>query len=183
MNLTITLDDIRAKSPCEGSWTALLRKLGYANGKFDQERRLSLGDLAFHLNAADALWAVQCLDWSDIAVRRTVITGAALPAVKRASKHTKDHRVHDTIATIEKWCGGDDSVDLTAAAAAADAAADADAARWAAAAAADAAADADAARWAAAAAAAADAAAAEREQQRQDIITAFPPVDKTALTA
>ena len=45
-----------------------------------------------------------------------------LPAVKRAAAHTTDQRVHQAVAAIEHWCGGDDSVDLHAAARAARAA-------------------------------------------------------------
>lgn len=168
-NPIMTLASIRAKHPCKDGWKKLLAGLGY-KGKYDPDRVVSLGDIATINDAADAMWCVRVLDWPDIAVRRAVIAGAVLPAIKRVSASTKDQRVHKCIAAIEKWCAGDDSVDLNAAYAAADAAY---AAAYAAA---------YTATYAAAAADAADAyayAAAskkERERQRQDIIAAFPPV-------
>ena len=152
MNPTTTLARIRDRSPCDEGWKKLLAGLGYKNGKFDPEHIISLGDVATTNNVQDAMWCVRALDWSDIAVRRAVIAGAVLPAAVRASKHTKDKRVHDAIADLQRWCNGDDTVDpekvrLTAAAVAA-----------------------------AAAAYAAYADADEREQQRKDIIAAFPPI-------
>ena len=162
MNPTFTLQQIRNASPCASGWTTLLRSLGYADGAFDPARVVSLGDVARSNGAADAMWCVRVLDWIDVAVRRAVIAAAVLPAVNRASKYTKDQRVFDAISAIEKWCAGDDGVDLNAYAAYAAAA---DAAH--AAAAADAA---DAAAYAAARNS-------ERERQRQDIIAAFPPVN------
>jgi len=161
-NPIMTLASIRAKHPCKDGWKKLLAGLGY-KGIYDPDRVVSLGDIATINDAADAMWCVRVLDWPDIAVRRAVIAGAVLPAIKRVSASTKDQRVHKCIAAIEKWCAGDDSVDLNAAAAAAYAAAYT--ATYAAVS-------------AAAAADAADAAASkkERERQRQDIIAAFPPV-------
>ena len=144
MNPTTTLAKIRAKSPCEEGWKKLLAGLGYKNGKHNPDHIVSLGDIATTNDAADAMWCVRALDWSYIAVRRAVIAGAVLPAVKRASKHIKDQRVFDAIGIIECWCAGDDSADLNKARkAAADAAyayayAAADAAAYAAAYAADA---------------------------------------------
>jgi hypothetical protein len=76
---------------------------------------VSLGDIAAHYGATDVWWCVHMLDWSDIAIRRKVIS-VLLLSVKRAAKHTKDQRVHDCIAALDKWCAGDDSVDLQAAA-------------------------------------------------------------------
>lgn len=173
MNPTFTLQQIRDASPCASGWITLLHSLGYANGAFDPNRIVSLGDVAQSNSAADAIWCLRVLDWSDVTVRRAIIADAVLPAVKRASKYTVDPRVFDAIEVIEKWCAGDDSVDLEAAARVAYAAA-----RAAYAAARDATYAATyAARAAARAADAACAAAdAEREQQRTDIITAFPKV-------
>jgi hypothetical protein len=109
-----------------------------------------------------------------------------MPAVERATKHTSDKRVYDCVAVIHDWIAGKPADLNSAAWAAARAAAEA---AWAAAAAARAARAAAAAAWAAAAAEAAWAAAAaaaeaawaawakdERETQRQDLITAFPPL-------
>ena len=171
MNPTTMLAKIRAKSPCEEGWKKLLAGLGYKNGKHNHDHIVSLGDIATTNDAADAMWCVRALDWSDIAVRRAVIAGAVLPAVKRASKHTKDKRVFDCTDAIERWCAGDNKVDLRKAAAAAFASAAAFAAAAAAAAA------------YAAAYAAADARKAEREQQRQDIIAAFPPIALAVMNA
>ena len=187
MNPTTTLAKIRAQSPCEDGWKKLLAGLGYTNGKHDPNHIVSLGDIATTNNVVDAMWCIRALDWSDIAVRRAVIAGAVLPAVKRASKHTKDHRVFDTIIAIEKWCAGDDTIDLKEAAKIARrAAAYADAAAAyadAAAAYADAAAYAAYADAAAAAYAAAYARNVEIDQQRADIIAAFPPIALKAKAA
>jgi hypothetical protein len=155
---------------------------------------ISLGDVAKSNDTADAWWCVRVLDWSDMALRRQVIA-ALIPSVERAAKHTTDKRVHDCIAVIHDWIAGKPA-DLNAAAWPAGAAAAAWAA-WPAGAAAEAAAwpagaagaaRAAAAAWAwaaraaaaeaaeAAAAAAAEAEALEREAQRQELITAFPPL-------
>ena len=112
VNPTTTLAKIRAKSPCEDGWKKLLAGIGYTNGKHDPGHIVSLGDIATTNDAADAMWCVRALDWSEIAVRRAVISGVVLPAVKRASKHAKDKRTFDLIGMIERWCGGDNSVDL-----------------------------------------------------------------------
>ncbi len=189
MNPTMTLAQIKAHGPCHLHDAPL-------------DTVVSLGDIAAHYDAADAWWCVRALDWSDIAIRRKVIS-VLLLSVKRAAKHTKDQRVHDCATALGKWCAGDDSVDLQAAraetAAAWTAAAAARAtqaetaaaeAAWTAAAATAEAAAAEAA-WAAAWAAwAAEAARAvaraataawaakttEREQQKADLIAAFPPM-------
>ena len=147
LNPTMTLGAISDQPPCEKGWKKLLAALGYASGNFDRQRVVSLGDVATANDAAGAMRCIRALDWGKIEVRRAVIAGAVLPAIKRASKYTTDKRVHDAIAQLEKWCAGDDDeVDLNVAAYAADAAA-------------------------------ADAAyAVERKQQRLDIIAAFPPV-------
>lgn len=163
LNPTMTLAQIRDAGPCGQrpgrngeltGWLKLLTGLGYSGKEYDPERVVSLGDIATTNDAADALWCVRCLDWNDIAVRRTVIAGAIMPAVRRASAHTSDPRVAQAIAELDRWCAGDDSVDLAAA----------EAAR--------------AAAWAEWAAAWAEWAAAEEERtlQRQDTIAAFPPV-------
>ena len=169
LNPTMTLQAIRIKSPCSDGWKKLLSALGY-NGTFDSEHLVSLGDVATSNEAADAMWCIRALDWSDMEVRRAVIFGVVLPAVKRVSSHTKDKRVFEAIDIIERWCAGDDKADLNKArkiaSAAAYAAYAASAAAYAAYAAYDAAYD----------AAYADARKVEREHQRQDIIAAFPPI-------
>jgi hypothetical protein len=90
LNPTTTLGRIRDKSPCSEGWEKLLSGLGYADGNFDPDRIVSLGDIATTNDAKDAIWAIRALDWSDIAIRRAVISGAVLPTVRRASKYTKD---------------------------------------------------------------------------------------------
>lgn len=109
--------------------------------------RWSIGDVA-RVNLDDALWCL-CM----VADPRQRVA-AIMPAVRRASRHTSDSRVHDCITQISRWLTGED-VDL--------------AAGWAA-------------GWAVAsawAAADADAASAAREQERAqqvaDLILAFPP--------
>ncbi len=178
----LTLQQIRDQSPCIEGWTNLLKSLGNP----PMETVISLGDVAKSNDAADAWWCVRALNWSDMALRRQVIA-ALMPSVERAAKHTTDKRVHDCIAAIHDWIAGKPA-DLEGAARAAAWAADAAWAAWAADAAdaawaAARAADAAWAAWAAAraadaawAAARAADAAAERETQRQDLITAFPPL-------
>ena len=122
MNPTMTLKAIRDKVPCSGGWKTLLVSLGYAGGEYDPERIVSLGDIAKSNDAADAMWCGRVLNWQDIAVRRAVIAGAVLPAIKRASKHTKDNHVFEAIEIIERWCMGDDTADLNKASTMADAA-------------------------------------------------------------
>lgn len=187
-DLTFTLGDIRRHGPCKDGWERLLTGLGVGAG-YDLHMRVSLGDVAATNDAADALWCVRCLDWSDVSVRRVVISGAVLPAVKRAAAYTTDQRVHDCIAALDRWCDGDDAVDPMAVARAAGAERAA-AAAWAALTAAEAAGFAaetawaawaawaarDAAAVAARAAEAAEAWATEHQQQRRDIIAAFPPL-------
>ena len=190
MNPTFTLQSIRDAGPCgikrgeKGGWNKLLIGLGYSPGNYPKTALVSLGDVADINDAADSLWCIRCLDWSDAAVCRAVIAGAVMPAVKRAAKFTKDQRVHACIAAIDKWLGGDDTVDLiTAARAAAWAAwkAGAAGAAWESAEAARAAGTAGAAgaAWEAAEAAR-EAREAEREQQRADIIAAFPRLSERA---
>jgi hypothetical protein len=171
----ITLAAIRAQRPCADGWRKLLDALGGPDTPINT--LMSLGDIAHSNGAADALWCVRALDWSDVAVRRAVIAGCVLPGVRRAASYTQDQRVHDCIAALEAWCGGED-VDLAAAGDAAwDAASDAArAARAAERAAAEAASDA---AWAAASAgnarAASDAAwDAVSDAARADIIAASP---------
>lgn len=168
MNPLISIADIKKHEPCQPVWDKVV---GLYGGEPPDDLMVSLGDVAQHLGADNAYWCIRALDWSDIAVWRAVIAGALLPTIKRVAVHTTDNRVHGCIDAIERWHDGDDSVDLSAAAR--DAWAAARAAAWAARAAAWAAAWA---AWAARAARADARADAERERQRQDIITAFPPV-------
>jgi hypothetical protein len=169
-NPTTTLAKIRAAHPCSDGWQKLLAGLGYQNGTFDSNREVSLGDIVTTNDMQDAMWVVQCLDWQNIAVRRAVLAGAVLPAVRRIIHNTTDQRSHQALADLEKWCNGDDTIDLEkvyrAAASAAYAAAAAASAAYAAASAA----------YAAAAAASAASAASERQLQRDDILVAFPLV-------
>lgn len=172
MNPTTTLAKIRDAHPCSEGWSKLLTGLGYTDGNYDPDRVVSLGDVATTNDAADALWCVRALDWSDVTVRRAVIAGTILLAIQRALKYTTDKQVHECVADIARWCAGDDTVDLKAARQKAQSAA------YAYAYAADAAArayaagtqDAD-----------ADAAAAERVRQRQDSINAFALVALVAV--
>ena len=158
--LSITLADIRAAHPCVSGWATLLTALGYADGKFDPDHQVTVGDVAVSNGAADAWWCVRSLDCANVTVRRRVVR-ALLPCCRRVAVHTTDARVVDCLDAIFRWVEGDDTVDLRAAAYAADAAAYA--ARAAAARAAYAAAD-----------AAADAAAyAERKAQVDDLVAEF----------
>ena len=109
---TMTLAEIKACSPCASEWR---RALACFPETPAMTTRVSLGDIALKMNSLTAWWCVRALDWSDITVRRTVIS-AMLPTIERAAKHTTDQRVHDCITAIHTWCEGDDSVDLAAAA-------------------------------------------------------------------
>ena len=173
--LSITLADIRAAHPCVSGWATLLTALGYADGKFDPDHQVTVGDVAVSNGAADAWWCVRSLDCANVTVRRRVVR-ALLPCCRRVAVHTTDARVVDCLDAIFRWVEGDDTVDLRAAAYAADAAAYA--ARAADARAAYAAADAARAAAARAAYAAADAAAdaaayAERKAQVDDLVAEF----------
>ena len=169
--MILTLKDIRDQHPCENGWRTLIKSLG--TKKLTTE--LSIGDVVLSNGLDDALWCLRCLP-----TRERV--AAIMPAVRRASTHTTDQRVHDCIADVQRWLDGDDSVDLAAARDAAGAAARAatwDAAGAAARAAAwtAAGAAARAAAWAAAGTAAGTAARdAERNRQRADLLTMFPPI-------
>lgn len=166
--MTLTLQIIRDHSPCTDGWKTLTKAIGS-----DLTTELSIGDVLISNGLNDALWCLQCLE-------PRVRVAAIMPAVKRASVYTTDHRVHDCISAIEKWLAGDETVNLMAAAgAAAQAAAKAVAwaAVWAAKAeAAQAATAAQAAKVAKVAWAEAKAVAAERKLQEADLLDMFPPM-------
>ena len=180
-NLTMTLAQIREHRPCRDGWEKLLASVGGARTPLTT--RVSLGDIARSNGAADAWWCVCALNWSDATVRRRVVS-VLLLTVRRAATHTTDERVHACIDAVQRWCDGDNSVDLEAAALAAEAA---EAAALAAEAAAQAAWAAEAAARAARAAApwaAAEAAAAARAVEaaaRADLIAAFPPLHRESV--
>ena len=179
MNLLIKLGDILEHNPCGQNkqngrpakgWRKLLAGLGMTAEKYDSEYEISLGDVLVINGLNDALWCFRVLDWSDVKVRRKVIAATILPAVERASLFATDARVLDCVSALRLWCEGDDTVDLLAAAWTAETAWVTKAAVWAARTARTAA------RAAEAAGAARAAWTAEREKQRQDILSAFPPV-------
>jgi hypothetical protein len=154
---TISLGNICAERPCAPGWAKLTETLGTT----DLSIELSIGDIVIANGLDHALWALRCLP-------PRMAVAAVMPAVKRASVHTTDQRVHDCIAAVDRWIAGDDSVDLKAARAAAwsasQAAAKGAAARAAARAAEAAAESAESAEWAEWAAAAAKGAAAWAEE-------------------
>ena len=170
-NLTMTLAQIREHRPCRDGWEKLLASVGGARTPLTT--RVSLGDIARSNGAADAWWCVCALNWSDATVRRRVVS-VLLLTVRRAAAHTTDERVHACIDATQRWCGGDDSVDLASAAWGAARAA----AAWAAEARAAAEGAAGAAAWAAEAAAAARAVEAAA---RADLIAAFPPLHRESV--
>ncbi len=114
MNPTITLEDIYKCRLSKSAWEKLLAGLGYSDGKYDPDCLVSLGTIAMANGDTDALWCIRALEWHDIAVRRAVIAGTVLPALKRASVHTSDRRVLDCLELIDRWCSGDDTVNLVA---------------------------------------------------------------------
>jgi hypothetical protein len=103
----ITLGMIRSHDPCEPSWRTLIRALGTS----DPDTTLTIGDVAASNGAAAAMWCLRCIEDPRVRVR------AVLPAVKRASRHTTDQRVHDCIAMIDRWLDGRASYDELRAAA------------------------------------------------------------------
>lgn len=188
MNPTFTLAEIKRHGPCgikpdsTDGFRRLLLSLGEDIGRWNPDIVVSLGDVALG-SAEDALWCLRCLDWPDVAVRRAVIGCVILPALRRASVHTKDAHVHRCIDVLQHWSYGGDTLDFREvmeaameAAERAEAGAAVYAVTWAARAAVAQAVEAVA--WAAAWAVEAVAwvEAGERERQRQDIIAAFPPV-------
>lgn len=46
LNPTMSLADIRAHRPCASGWTKLLAGLGYADGQYDPDLRVSLAGRA-----------------------------------------------------------------------------------------------------------------------------------------
>lgn len=114
--ILFTLQSIRDAGPCEAGWVKLRKALP---PKTPLSALISLGDVATANDAADALWCVRVLNWSDLAVRRRVIGSVVLLAASRAVVNTTDKRVADCIDAVKRWCEGDNSVDLSAAASAA----------------------------------------------------------------
>ncbi len=119
MNPLMTLFDIYDYNPCEDSWGQFLTALGQGDfseiesieetlGKFDPELEVSLGDIALVLGAADALWCLPVLDWEDVALRKTVVAGVLLPIVERTKLYTNDKRIDEIIDVLRKWCEGKD---------------------------------------------------------------------------
>lgn len=104
---SFTLSQIRECYPCASGWRMLLASRGFADGDFDPEHRVTLGDVAFSNGVTDAWWCARCLDWDDFSVRRAVISVLML-AVKRAARHTTDPRVHDCVAAVDRWSSGGD---------------------------------------------------------------------------
>lgn len=102
---TISLGNICAERPCAPGWAKLTETLGTT----DLSIELSIGDIVIANGRNDALWALRCLPPCEA-------VAAVMPAVKRASVHTTDQRVHDCIAAVDSWLAGDDSVDLKTAA-------------------------------------------------------------------
>ncbi len=114
----ITLEQARAADACAEGYNRFRRVLeaahpGLTAGGLDKVQ-FSVGDVAA-VDLSDAIW---CLRF----VSRREAAGAVMPAVRRASVHATDALVHYCIAEVDRWLGGDDTVDLRAAKAAARAA-------------------------------------------------------------
>ncbi len=116
MTITLTLADIREHEPCPRGWARLLSALGEPKRKPDLGRVIGLGDVLIANGLQDAHWCLRAI--RDPRQRVSLV----MPAVKRASAHTTDARVHYCIAELDRWLAGDDTVDLRAAARAAKAA-------------------------------------------------------------
>jgi hypothetical protein len=183
----MTPEQILAKKPCSRGWNTFIKSWGDR----PMDLSLSIGDVVITNGVEDAFWCLRLVDDPRLRVR------AILPAVIRASKFTKDERIHGCINLLKRFVAGEGVTEseliaacvaadaasraatyaaaYAAACAAADAADAADAAAYAAACAAADAADAAADAAAYAAACAAACAAEERELQKQDLLTLFPP--------
>jgi hypothetical protein len=149
-----TLNVIKLKMPCKSSWIKLLESLGKT--KADDEP-ISLIYILETLDIKDAIWCLRCFDYKDYCLFLADIAESVLPIYEK--KHPDNDAPRKAIEAIRKYHKGEiDREQLTAAAYAAAAYADAAAAAYAAYAAAAYAAAADAAYAAAAYAAAADAA-------------------------
>lgn len=110
MKYPITLRSIRDAEPCVDGWENLLRSLGYADGRYDPERTVTLGDVARSNGAENAFWCARCLPK---AASRDLVR-SLLPTVQRARKYKADRRAHTCIAILDRWLLGE-IVDLTAA--------------------------------------------------------------------
>jgi hypothetical protein len=108
MTYTFTLAQARTHDPCADGWRIALT----AHGP-DLDRPLTLADIARSNSAADALWCLRLLDWSNIDLRRQVLRGVLLPACRRAhaaaSPGTPEPKY---LVSLGLWADGDDSVDL-----------------------------------------------------------------------
>ena len=182
MDLSFTLAQVSACSPCEDGWRKALKAFGTS----DPATVISIGDMVLSNGIEDALWCLRVLNWEDVAVRRYVLRTVVLPACRRAATHTTDSRVIECLDALDRWVDGDDTVDLAKLAAGAEAAqaeewaaaraARAETARALEAAGAEAALEAAEAAWAAAWAAEAAAEEEKRQAQLRDILAAFPPI-------
>jgi hypothetical protein len=172
--MLFTLQSIRDAGPCKGGWTKLLKALP---PKTPLSTLISLGDVAAANDAQDAWWCVRVLDFSNVVVRRRVVSCLLLSSY-RAAKNTTDNRVIECLDAVRRWCEGSDTVDLSAARSAAWSAAwsAARSAAWSAESAARSAAwSAESAARSATESARSAAWSAEKEHQRKDIIKAFKP--------
>jgi len=147
-----TLNEIRAKIPCSSGWSKLLTSLNKTKADDDE---ITFKYILESNGIEDAVWCLKVKDYKEVCLFCADVAELVLPIFEK--KHPDDKRPREAIEGVRLYHSGDITIDAlrnlrTAAAYAADAAADADAAY-----AADAAADADAAYAAADAAAAADA--------------------------
>ena len=139
-DLTITLGQIRAHRPCSDGWQKLLTARGFSDGKFPDDHRVSLGDIAQSNGLDDAWWVAEHLAEEMPHEFIRLLREFAYRSAMRASVYTTDQRVHDCLTATRQHLDGVEGVDLAAAGDAAWAAARA--AAWAARAAWDAAGDA-----------------------------------------
>jgi len=98
----ITLGRIRDAGPCQDGYGELIRALGTS----DLDTVLSIGDVQSQ---------TERLTLSGACVFSTTGALSSLPScppVKRAAQHTTDARVHECIATLNRWLAGDDAVDF-----------------------------------------------------------------------
>lgn len=112
MTPTFTLRAIRdvPGNSFQDSWKRLCKNIGTS----DLSTVITLGDVAASNNAADAWWCVHALDWSNIAIRRSII-GALIPSLQRAAALTANICIRDCLKALKQSCAGDDLVDLRSA--------------------------------------------------------------------
>lgn len=100
LNQIIRENDMLRRIGEDGCIMPGLDKLTDALDGLDPAADISIGDVLLAGGLRAAMWCLRFLPGREA-------VSAVLPAVKRASAHTDDARVHGAIGAIERWIGGD----------------------------------------------------------------------------